>query len=95
MDAELVRQRARARVRARHSWRHTGVSALGPLTALVGLIWALVQPYRVTLLDPDKYGFWYLAVQPPLLVILVGIVFHFWVVPGLLADLEEVEERSS
>jgi hypothetical protein len=95
MDAELVRQRARARVRARHSWRHTGVSALGPLTALVGLIWALVQPYQVTLLDPDKYGFWYLAVQPPLLVILVGIVFHFWVVPGLLADLEEVEERSS
>jgi hypothetical protein len=95
MDAELVRQRARARVRARHSWRHTGVSALGPLTALVGLIWALVQPYRITLLDPDKYGFWYLAVQPPLLVILVGIVFHFWVVPGLLADLEEVEERSS
>jgi hypothetical protein len=95
MDAELVRQRARARVRAKHSWRHTGVSALGPLTALVGLIWALVQPYRVTLLDPDKYGFWYLAVQPPLLVILVGIVFHFWVVPGLLADLEEVEERSS
>jgi len=95
MDAELVRQRARARVRARHSWRHTGVSALGPLTALLGLIWALVQPYRVTLLDPDKYGFWYLAVQPPLLVILVGIVFHFWVVPGLLADLEEVEERSS
>jgi len=95
MDAELVRQRARARVRARHSWRHTAVSALGPLTALVGLIWALVQPYRVTLLDADKHGFWYLAVQPPLLVILVGILFHFWVVPGLLADLEEVEERSS
>jgi len=95
MDAELVRQRARARVRARHSWRHTAVSALGPLTALVGLIWALVQPYRVTLLDPDKHSFWHLAVQPPLLVILVGVVFHFWVVPGLLADLEEVEERSS
>ena len=93
MDAELVRERVRARTR--HSWRHTAVSALGPLTALVGLIWALVQPYRVTLLDPDKHTFWYLAVQPPLLVILVGVVFHFWVVPGLLADLEEVEERSS
>ena len=93
MDAELVRQRARAR--ARHSWRHTAVSALGPLTALAGLVWALAQPYRVTLLDPDKHGFWHLAVQPPLLVILVGIVFHFWVVPGLLADLEEIEEHSS
>ena len=93
MDAELVRQLARAR--ARHSWRHTGVSALGPLTALAGLVWALVQPYRVTLLDPDKHSLWYLIVQPPLLVILVGVVFHFWVVPGLLADLEEVEEPST
>jgi hypothetical protein len=88
MDAELVRQRAQAR----HSWRNTAVSALGPLTALAGMVWALVQPYRVTLLDPDKHTFWYLAVQPPLLVILVGVVFHFWVVPGLVADLEEVEE---
>jgi hypothetical protein len=32
MNAELVRQRAHARTR--HSWRHTAVSALGPLTAL-------------------------------------------------------------
>jgi hypothetical protein len=97
MDAELVRERVRERVRARtrHSWRHTAVSALGPLTALAGLIWALVQPYRITLLDPDKYGFWHLAIEPPLLVILVGAVFHFWVVPGLLSDLEEVEERAT
>ena len=91
MDAELVRQRARARTR--HSWRNTAVSALGPLTALAGMVWALVQPYRITLLDPDQHTFWYPAVQPPLLVILVGAVFHFWVVPGLVADLEEVEER--
>ena len=93
MDAELVRQGARARIR--HSWRNTAVSALGPLTALAGLVWALVQPYRITVLDPDKHSFWYLAVQPPLLVILVAVIFHFWVVPGLLADLEEVEERST
>jgi membrane protein YdbS with pleckstrin-like domain len=93
MDAELVRQGARALTR--HSRRHTAVSALGPVTALAGLIWALAQPYRITLLDPDKHGFWHLAVQPPLLVILVGVVFHLWVVPGLLSDLEEVEEHSS
>ena len=93
MDAELVRQGARARTR--HSWRNTAVSALGPLTALVGLAWALVQPYRITLLDPDKHSFWYLVVQPPLLVMLVGALFHFWVVPGLLSDLEEVEERTT
>ena len=93
MDAELVRQGARARTR--HSWRNTAVSALGPLTALAGLVWALVQPYRITLLDPDKHSYWYLAVQPPLLVMLVGALFHFWVVPGLLSDLEEVEERTT
>ena len=92
MDAELVREGAQARTK--HSWRHTAVSSLGPLTALAGLVWALVQPYRITLLDPDKHTFWYLAVQPPLLVILVGVIFHFSVVPGLLADLEEVEEQS-
>jgi hypothetical protein len=58
-------------------------------------VWALFQPYRITLLDPDKHGFWHLAVQAPLLVILVGVIFHFCVVPGLLTDLEEVEEPSS
>ena len=96
MDAELVRRRAEAEAEAksRHSRQNTAVSALGPLTALAGLVWALVQPYRITLLDPSGQGFWYLAIQPPLLVILTGAVFHFWVVPGLLADLEEVEERS-
>jgi len=92
MDAELVRQGARARTR--HSRRHTAVSALGPVTALAGLIWALAQPFRITLLDPDKHTFWYLAVQPPLLVMLVGVLFHILVVPGLLTDLEEIEERS-
>jgi hypothetical protein len=91
MDAELVRGGARAGTR--QSRRNTAVSALGPLTALAGLVWAFAQPYRVTLLDPDKHGFWYLAVQPPLLVILVGAVFHFWVVPGLAADLEEAERE--
>jgi hypothetical protein len=89
MDAELVRPGAE--VRTRQSRRHTAVSALGPLTALAGLVWALVQPYRITIFDPEAHGFWYLAIQPPLLVILVGAIFHFWVLPGLLADLEQAE----
>jgi len=93
MDAELVRERAEAQARIRQSRRHTAVSALGPLTALAGLIWALIQPYRITMLDPDGHSFWYLVVQPPLLVMLAGALFHFWVVPGLLADLEEAEGR--
>ena len=91
MNAELVselevpRQRtARARL----------VSALGPLTALAGAIWAIVQPYRVTLLHPDGQGFWWLFVEPPLLVIAVGLLFYFLVLPGLLDDLEEARAAS-
>ena len=49
----------------------------------------MVQPYRITLLDPAGHGFWSLAVQPPLLVILVGVLFHFVVAPGVLRDLED------
>ena len=86
MNAELVselevpRQRT-ARVRL--------VSAIGPLTALAGTIWAIAQPYRVTLLHPHGQGFWWLFVEPPLLVVAVGLFFYFAVVPGLLEDLEE------
>jgi hypothetical protein len=70
------------------------VSALGPLTALAGAIWAIVQPYRVTLLHPDGQGFWWLFVEPPLLVIAVGLLFYFLVLPGLLDDLEEARAAS-
>jgi hypothetical protein len=56
------------------------------------VVWAFVQPYRITLLEPHSHDFWYLAVQPPLLVVLAGAVFHFWVVPGLLSDLERMEK---
>lgn len=63
------------------------VSLLGPLTALAGVAWAIVQPYRVTLLHPRGESFWWLAVEPPLLVVAVGLLFHFVVLPGLLEDL--------
>ena len=87
MNAELVSelkaplQRAATRARI--------VSTLGPATVLAGVGWALVQPYRITLLHPRGQGFWWLFVEPPLLVIAVGLFFHFVVVPGLLDDLEE------
>jgi len=65
------------------------VSALGPATALAGSVWAIVQPYRLTLLHPRGESFWWLVVEPPLLVIAVGLIFQFVVLPGLLEDLEE------
>jgi hypothetical protein len=80
------------RPRARRSGRTRAVSAIGPLTVLAGLLWAVAQPYRVTVLHPRGQGFWWLAVEPPLLVMLVGILFGLLIAPGLLADLQESEE---
>jgi membrane protein YdbS with pleckstrin-like domain len=83
---DAARDAARARtVRAR------AVAAIAPLAILAGLAWALVQPYRVTLLHPHGQGFWWLVSEPPLFVIAVGIVFRLVVAPGLLRDLEEAE----
>jgi hypothetical protein len=68
------------------------LSALGPVTVMAGVVWALVQPYRLTFLHPHAQGFWWLLIEPPLLVMAVGALFHFLVVPGLLEDLEEEPE---
>ena len=59
--------------------------------SLLGVAWAFLQPYRITLLHPHGQGFWWLVIEPPLLVVLVGIVFALFVAPGLIEDLEEVE----
>jgi hypothetical protein len=89
MNAELASQ---LKARPIHrTLRVRLVSALGPTTALAGGVWALVQPYRVTLLHPRGQGFWWLLVEPPLLVIAVGLAFALLLAPGLVADLEESE----
>jgi hypothetical protein len=64
------------------------------VTALSGAIWAIVQPYRLTILHPHDQGVWWLLVEPPLLVIAVGLLFYFVVLPGLLEDLEEARATS-
>jgi ABC-type amino acid transport system permease subunit len=86
VNAELVSE---LEVPLQRTARARIVSALGPLTALAGLVWAILQPYRLTMLHPRGQGFWWLFVEPPLLVIAVGLLFYFVVVPGLLEDLEE------
>jgi hypothetical protein len=82
---ERLEERAALRV---ISWRSLMVSLLGPLTALAGVVWAIVQPYRITLLHPRGESFWWLFVEPPLLVVVAGIAFHFFVARPLLDDLE-------
>lgn len=65
------------------------VSSIGPAVSAGGAIWGILQPWRVTLLHPRGQGFWWLLVEPPLLVVAVGVVFAFLVARPLLADLEE------
>jgi len=89
MNAELASQ-LKART-AHRTARARAVSALGPLTIVAGLAWAFVQPYRITLLHPRGQGFWWLFVEPPLWVVLVGILFALGVAPGLIEDLAAEE----
>ena len=78
---------------ARRSPRAVFVLSLGPLCALGGVIWALLQPYRITLLHPFGQGFWWLLSEPPIYVVLVGLLFHWLVAPGVVEDLEQVERE--
>jgi hypothetical protein len=64
------------------------LSLLGPLTVLAGFVWALAQPYRLTLLHPHHKGFWWLVAEPPLLVAAAGLFFAYAVARPLIADLE-------
>lgn len=86
MNAELVTE---LEAPVQRTWAGRIVSLLGPVTAVAGIAWAVVQPYRITLLHPHGEGFWWLLVEPPLLVLMVGLLFHFVIRPGLLEDLEE------
>ena len=88
MESHFVTEAAAART-SRRTVRATAINLIGPVTMLGGVAWAFLQPYRLTLLHPHGQGFWWLAVEPPLLVILVGVLFHVLVLPGLLEDLEE------
>lgn len=92
MSVHAAREASEPRTR-RRSLRAHAVSALGPLTVVAGLGWALLQPYRITLLEPGGQGFWWLFVQPPLLVVAAGVFFHFVIARGVLEDLEAEEEE--
>ncbi len=79
--------------RARRSARALAVLTLGPVVVLAGLVWTLLQPYRITLLDPAGQGFWWLLSEPPLYVIGAGVIFHLAIAQSVAADLDDGEER--
>ena len=72
---------------ARRTPRMVAIEALGPLTMLGGVVWAIAQPYRVALFYPAGKGFYDWLVEPPLLVVAVGLLFAAVIVPGILEDL--------
>ena len=83
MNTTFVTEAAR-----QHDVRAHTISFIGPVIAAAGLVWAILQPYRITILHPHGQGFWWLLVEPPLLVVVAGIVFALVVARPLLADLE-------
>ena len=85
MNAELVSELEAPRHRIRTA---RAISSIGPVTVLAATVWAVLQPYRITLFHPQHQSFWWLVVEPPLLVLAVGLLFHFLIVPGVLEDLE-------
>ena len=70
------------------------ISLVGPSTGAAGLIWAILQPYRVTLLHPRGESFWWLVVEPPLLVIVAALLFALLVARPLITDLEARDATS-
>jgi hypothetical protein len=82
---ELERRTSHTRTR---SGRARIIGGIAPLTVLAGVVWAIVQPYRLTILHPHGQGFWWLVAQPPIYVILVGLLFWRVIAPGLLEDIE-------
>lgn len=87
MNTQIATETVRAR--ERRSARALAVALLGPVTMLAGLAWAVVQPWRLTLLHPHGQGFWWLLAEPPLLVVAIGAAFSMLVAPGLVEDLED------
>ena len=95
MSAELAHRIERPDVRSRarrRSLRPRIIGSLGHLTVLAGVVWAIAQPWRITLLHPHGQGFWWLFSEPPLFVVVVGVVFQLVVAPPLLRDLAQADE---
>jgi len=92
ISTSIPREDARQGV-ARRPWRALAVQLLGPLTIVAGAVWAVAQPYRIVLRDREGQGVYDYLFQPPLLVVLVGLLFAFVIAPGLIEDLEAEEQR--
>jgi hypothetical protein len=90
--AQQLRRKGATRTQLR-SGRARAVSGLGPLTAFAGIVWAVVQPDRITLLHPHGQGFWWLLSESPLFVVAAGVLFHVLVAVPLARELQQQSEE--
>ena len=98
MSSEIVGPLDRASERetvARRSARALAIESLGPLTILGGVVWAILQPYRIVFFDRSGKGFYDYLIQPPLLVIGVGLLFSLAIAPGLIDDIRSARGTES
>lgn len=75
----------------RKTGRIVAIEAIGPLTIVAGVVWAIAQPYRIVFIHRADKGFYDYLVQPPLLVMLVGLLFALLIAPGVVDDLREAD----
>ena len=89
MSAEIAHELHEQTIEHHRTVRARVVLGLGPATILAGVVWALVQPYRLIFLHPHGAGFWWLVGgETPLYVVLAGIVFWRVVAIPLAEDME-------
>jgi hypothetical protein len=82
------RAEGRSYAGGRREPRLLAIKLLGPATIVGGLLWAVGQPYRIAFLHPHGKNLYDFLAQPPLLVVLVGVLFTLLIAPGLVEDLE-------
>ena len=70
------------------STRARAISLIGPAIVAAGVVWGILQPYRLTFLHPRGQGFWWLVLEGPVLLALVGVIFALFVARPLLSDVE-------
>jgi hypothetical protein len=98
VSSEIVGPLQRARKRqvvSRRSGRELGIEVLGPITILGGVVWGILQPYRIVFFDPEGKGFYDYVFQAPLLVVAVGLIFTLVIAPGLIEDLRKANGTKS
>lgn len=97
MGSELVRQLDHGVEReqvARKTARVLAIEAIGPLTIVAGVVWAIAQPYRIVFLEREGKGFYDYLIQAPILVVVVGLFFAIVVAPALVDDLNDGDPQS-